>query len=1119
MKRIATFVTATCAACAPAAELAAPEFGFATNRVEAGSVQVQADCILAADGSCIHKSGGGEWSVPLSYLPQHWPVSFAVQEGTLSFGTGGNAGGYASPADLPEAIKAKALIWVDAADSAKIVETDGAVAKWHDRRETGTAQRLYPAAETTFEFTNRSPVLVETAAGAKAVYFGGLASGQSMKFVNPDGTGCDRHSGVENAVKHVFAVMDVSNSYGNVFGAYGNSLRSPFRIGNDSSPSKSLTGHYFYSGGEGNQSALNEMMIHGRAYRDGVRMDPTQTSVDKGLQLIEAEARILTADTLVSGLFAGPGVKYSGGDYLCEAIAFTNRLTGAERLAVTEYLMSKWMPGKGRHLKKVALASGTKLSMDVGEGAVAGTRISLSGQGGAEKTGGGELRVSNITSDEGVEWNVKEGSLTLCAFAPVKVAAGMRVTVDNPATGPLVGTAPATTPDSFVKGGKERLAVNGVPAGAKRISVEGGTLTVRAPRIDEVAPESAYEVPVPNGSFEDYAQILAEKYADGSRVGTLGDMTGHGWRKAEGTAYVYDYDGWNTGSGGIIANTRTAFNFYARPPDGKCVLMMRSINNNPTTVRSEPIALPEDGDYELALKMSGRNSSSYVGGNLRVRMVGAEDSTVHGPEHRVRYTYLDGYVEHRFRFPAMKAGSRRIEFYVAANSFCIQVDDVRLFKVPAEPLSACRWKVPGGDFETKGNMVGRDAIRTFSTGNTHADWTFAQPDSWNKSLPAVGLTTLAVTNAHNSRRGLLYNNSREPYGGSFQLCMLGNGASAQTSVRPPAGTYRLESFVSRFGSYGVYPKVDASAVKADGTEIALGRLEPVNKMMSRHGWPGSFTVDGNETVTLRFSAVGLPDRVDHLASGVLIDDVELVTATDLELFAHGECSGANGDYRLKAINATEFGGLGGKVQTRSDTENPGVFGGEMIDGHKMIVIGNISCIYEDVALPFAGRYRLSFYTHSRTSKTGIYGPNPLEVRLIDGVRTNVLGRVDTYSTDWVQRIYEFRVPAAGTYRVELKGLTNPTAANAQYEAHVDSISLRQAHGERDVAAPFGRETCIDVAEGARLETDFSGTNVIRRMKLGGVAVGGVVDVSDHPEYLSGTGVFRIVPHGSMMVFR
>jgi hypothetical protein len=168
---------------------------------------------------------------------------------------------------------------------------------------------------------------------------------------------------------------------------------------------------------------------------------------------------------------------------------------------------------------------------------VAGTRISLSGQGGAEKTGGGELRVSNITSDEGVEWNVKEGSLTLCAFAPVKVAAGMRVTVDNPASGPLVGTAPATTPDSFVKGGKERLAVNGVPAGAKRISVEGGTLTVRAPRIDEVAPESAYEVPVPNGSFEDYAQILAEKYADGSRVGTLGDMTGHGWRKAEGTAY------------------------------------------------------------------------------------------------------------------------------------------------------------------------------------------------------------------------------------------------------------------------------------------------------------------------------------------------------------------------------------------------------------------------------------------------------------------------------------------------------------------------------------------------------------------------------------------------------
>ena len=406
-----------------------------------------------------------------------------------------------------------------------------------------------------------------------------------------------------------------------------------------------------------------------------------------------------------------------------------------------------------------------------------------------------------------------------------------------------------------------------------------------------------------------------------------------------------------------------------------------------------------------------------------------------------------------------------------------------------------------------------------SAGYAHEAWTLVQPESWGNSLPAVGLTTLAVTNTYSTRRGLLYNNSREPFGGSFQLCMLGNGASARTSVKPPAGTYRLESFISRFGPYGVYPKVDVSVMKTDGTEIDLGRLEPVNKMMKRQGWPNSFTVDGSETVSLKFMVSGLQDRVDHLAAGVLIDDIELVTATDLELFANGDCSGANGDYKLKAVNATEFGGLGGKVQMRNDTENPGVFGDEMIDGHTMLVIGNISCIYEDVALPFAGRYRLSFYTHSRQNKTGIYGPNPLEVRLIYGGKTNVLGRVDTYSTDWVQRIYEFTVPSAGTYRVELKGLTNPLNANAQYEAHVDSISLKQVHEERDLTAPFDRETCIDVAQGARLETDFIGTNVIRRMKLGGVAVRGVVDVSDYPEYLSGRGVFHIVPHGSVMVLR
>ena len=495
----------------------------------------------------------------------------------------------------------------------------------------------------------------------------------------------------------------------------------------------------------------------------------------------------------------------------------------------------------------------------------------------------------------------------------------------------------------------------------------------------------------------------------------------------------------------------------------------------------------------------------------------------YGPTYRCRYAYLDGYHEYQLKFPSLAVGSYRIEFSAAQASYVLTVDDVHLYKVPSDPLAADRWAIPGGDFETQN--VPFKKIRSFSADWTVDGWTFTQPDGWTYSLPAVGVTTLATTNTASTQRGVLYNNSREPESGSMQLCFCGDNATAETAIKPPAGTYRLEGYVSRFGSYGKYPNLSARIVRANGDEIDLGRFAQNNKRMKRFGWPVSFAVDGNETVTLRFTVSDTFNRVDHFATGILLDDVELVAATDMNLFTGGACDSytlwSESGTGLKYIAATDFGCSTGRVRSRNDTEAPEAFGSEMVDGHTMLAIGNRSYLYEDVQLPFAGRYRLSFYAKSRMVgwKDSAYGPNPLDVTFVAGTKTNVLGRVDTYNSDWAQRVYDFSVPSGGVYRIAFQGLHNPSDPNAEHEAHIDAISLRQVHETHDLTPPFDDDTRIYIAEGARLETDFTGTNVIKALRLGTTRCADIVDVADYPHYLSGRGVFKIVPNGITLSFR
>ena len=218
-------------------------------------------------------------------------------------------------------------------------------------------------------------------------------------------------------------------------------------------------------------------------------------------------------------------------------------------------------------------------------------------------------------------------------------------------------------------------------------------------------------------------------------------------------------------------------------------------------------------------------------------------------------------------------------------------------------------------------------------------------------------------------------------------------------------------------------------------------------------------------------------------NGALLDDLVLTKLPEstlgTELSKCGDCDGTGDGNAIKAVKATDAGGESGTVRTRPPSESTAAFGTTVVKGKYFITVENLSVIYEDVALPSAGTYRYTFYVHSRLNdKTGTYRHNPLRfwVEKKDSGVTNVIGQVDCYNSDWVQRFFDFTVDEAGTYRLALQGCDNPTAASKHFhEAHVDAISVKQ---------------------------------IVR----------GVIDVADYPEFFEGTGVFETDPAPGSLLF-
>ena len=1104
MKRTLICLIGSLGALFAAADAFAPRAGLVTN-----VAAVQATGLVIDDGGLAVKNGSGTWQLPISCLAQTWNAHFAVQEGTLAFLMGSAAGGYAPTPAIPAFAQAKALLWVDAADpvASHIDQTDGAVSTWYDRREgTDVSTPAYCRARAYTGFTSDLPEYVTMVDGQKAVWFGGYGTGRTMEWVMPSGSRFANRTYTTCAnVKHVFAVHCISNSYGSIFGRMTHTSENPslFRI-------EGMTAPYWYS------SEVWPATDNGYTYLDGKEIDGALTNVKKGLHLLEAKPFYnVSCDN--SAFFSDGTKGTSGGDYLCEALIFTNELDEVERVQITQYLMDKWGLGDATVRKDVTVAAGATAEVSSDANVAAG-EFEFKGRGTVKKSGDGVATFSNRKNGyfEG-ELDLVAGSAVLQAPMAIKAAAGERVTVSNTIAGPTYVRTSGEAADTLVKDGNDEAIFLGLPAGVKKLKVEGGSAVLRAPFAVPSPVGPSYEVPIPNGGFEEFKSNV--NTANGNGIYSLGGSLSKGWRQQNGHCRAMYFSAWTGNSSGMDSNSRGAWNIYTRPPEGDMAMILRSTASiGKGTLESANIPL-EAGDYELTFMACGRQSDGCLGQRCEVRLMNS-DSSLYRVLATNEFLHVADYRFMRVPMRDIPAGTYRLSFCNIDDGGITILDDIHLKRVPRDPMADFVWSIPGGDFETPGNVYGGGAYEF--TGNIALPgWTFDQGSGWSSANAArVGVVTPAMRNkdAVGIGRGFYYRETDFPAGGGYQLAFVNTAASATTTFTPPAGTYVLRTDCARLGSYGIRPKL-AATVTIGGTTYPLGELSPEAKRMTVCCWPTNFVTDGSQPVTLRFQLTSNKDYLGANATGIILDNLCLATAINTELYVDGRCEGESS--RRLYVAATTLGTGKGTVRVRNPaTEAPAAFGNTVVDGSRMLTNENNSIVYEDIHLPVPGTYRFSYYAHSRlNAKSGNFGPNPLRAWVAAGGVTNVIGYADVYNSDWVQRVHEFTVSAPGVYRVALQGTVVPSVSTHVYEAHVDAISLRQVVGAGSRTAPLSTAAELSIAAGAKVKLDFNGVSRIHRLRLNGRYVSGLVGAENYPEYFVGPGALDVMTTGMMFSFR
>ena len=1069
-------------------------YDLTTNFVAQGASAVQTDRIAVSFMGDLRKTGGGEWTVASSSIFQHWPFTLAVEEGTFSFGAGSGT----PPANTSPSILDSAALWVaaDDPDATHLDKSGNELSTWYDVRETDVSNPRYLRAKSEFDHTTDRPT-VTTKDGMPSVYFGGMGSGIAMRYYAP---GATEYSQV--MAYHLFAVVGFYSTQGAVFGS-GGSAGNSFMAQTIAGTSR------IYADPSRLWNSTSRAIVN----VDGERCDPYADKAPAGRFHLFDMATPYADGTSTGSFFAQWGSKiYWGGDYLAEAIVFTNRISAADHAAIQSYLSHKWFGTTGP-VRKVALAKDATYKVDAAGDTEMRDTV-FTGDGTVEKTGSGTLfyRTADPWNAEGIRFagflDLAAGAADLSTSLPLAATGGQTVETSVTGTGNVRTTVASGLAETFAKTGKGTLAVAGAPAGARKIMVQDGTLDVRPSWSNTVSSSGSYEIPITNPSFETYATEEEFDAAHGVISMSDGDFV-NGWRRRTNAARIFYWDKW-TDKQSFVNYSRADYNQTCPPIDGHVAVMVHQNGCIETEV-----TIPETGLYELSLDIYNRQTTTYLGCYAICTLVDEASGTTVANFGRAYY------YEPNYRRVALRAQVNSTGKFLLRTRACNQptgyqivVDNFALRRVGEAEQEYGAWKVPNGDFEYNAEIFGsntRDRVKV----SPFANWTFDQ-GSGN-----VGVTVMAVTNSE-GYANVECNGTRGPYGGSRQLLMKENACSATVTFTPPAGEWFVRADVARYFRHNGTLSVSAAF---GGDSHDLGSVPVDGSLMKPKTWPVSFVADGNTSVALTFSFARSEGVTSPHQTGAFLDDVRLVPCgPDTEYLVNpGFETRVSGNWAKDWTKITDAAAGTASVQPYSYL--PNVFSADQIQGGYFIYLERDGGAAQDVTFNQAGWYRLSFYASlSRRAFApdgGWYSrPSPVRAWLAQGAVTNVIGNTGYFSnTNYCQYVWDFKVPAAGTYTFAVQG----TETNKGYNACLDALSIRRMDGEGLVLPEertFAEDTIVQVDEGARLRVAFEGTNTVRRIVLGGKSLGsGVFNVADYPGYLDGYGTFLVKQRGVVINIR
>lgn len=1100
--------------CLRAEVIAEGAFRSATNCVESGT-QTAEDRVLSGTGGEVWKTGIGTWVVPKSSFDRVGGTSITVSEGVMRI-----ADDATTPvmAELPQALRDKAFFWVDATDVSPdhFARSEGdaeRIERWYDVREITVDNRRYPMGDATRSSFGTNPGLPRLRSFSVydlikneertvlGMYFNGYLSCTRMQWLLPDGSAADVD------VKDFFAVNFVYNSWGSLIGNFDNEGASnwdtPYLAPKSEQVAESLTKPYFAGG-------RTSFMRNGSTYLDGKRIDGTTEIVSKGLHLLEAQySRLVTADVGKGcNAFFSDGNNWSGyrlragGDYLCEVLIFTNRLTDVERLVVRDYLARKWnLPCANGTERQVTLSANA--TMEVADGNACGATVH--GPGVVVKNGDGAYVNDGHSAFDAAAIKVQGGSVALKRQSPLAIVAGQKLessrTADN---GVVVVTSPVSADTAEIVA-NEPLVVSQVGENVAKLRVMMGDVTFSSSgngtRIDVVSPDEVY---IPNHSFEDWNEDGYYEKQGGFRMAYYVGPEYRGWHQGSGSCYWIDFEraSFTMPLEGLDGTSRSAWPFSVCPPNGKRAV---ALHGGGSWIYTD-VTIAEPGEYEFSVCLCGRESDYYRNNILAVSLTDTSDNVVADFGY-ARWSGEKEYRQHILSATVQVAGAYRLrlgllgdEAYVQGTPYgqgCI-FDDLHLRRVPKTD-GVVRWKIPNGDFERAKTYPGGTAYM-FRSANMVDGWTIdARPDGWSSTTgidgtvieDAAGIVTPAMRAVWSYALGDVFNASRFPRGGDVELYFHGNGSSATTTFVPPEGRHFVEAVLASGGTAG--GSIEALLTKG-GSTVSLGRLTPVSRQMSKYTWPVEFVANNSESITLSFVYAG------ETGQSLWLDDVSLVDAyvDAFELVKDGDFERDNSSGNEHDIGQSWTVEGPDACVRLAFSESQSVFGADFCSGMHFAEISGRGGICQEVAIPRPGRYRFSLCAHRRYSGASY---TPIVVTLAKGGSTIEIGRILAEQRVFGEHAFDFDVPEAGTWTLKLKG-----DDSSWLTTDLDLVSLKAIPASLGGKCPFARETKLYVDAGAKVRLDFAGTSVVQRVVLGGVKLEGVVSEETHPEFISGKGV-------------